>query len=388
MIPLNPETNEERLTKIARVNVYAEIDLEALAANLGFMQSLAGGDKRMIASIKANAYGHGVVPMAQALQDLGVYALATGSLEEARLLRKRGIALPILLFAFADSELTVRAVAEGFIPTLTNFQTAEAISRAVKKTAQVYLKIDAGLGRLGEPLESARQLVERIFQLPHLSIEGIYTHVPFGDSTGRDWAGQRLQAFDRFVAELKTAGYNFAVTQAMASCCLLARLHDNCNAVCVGHALYGLSPFSSPGVVNVSRLKPVLKSLKSRLIHTSNHAEGSDIAIGGLYGLKRSRAVGVLPVGMAHGLCQPVDGKVMSVLIDGQRANVLSLSLEHTTVDLDGIDGVSPGDQVTLLGCDGDDEITLSSIADTWGVQPLEALMRMSGRFPILTVKR
>ena len=385
---MNRAINDERPTKIDHSSAHAEIDLEALASNLSLMQSLAGSDKKMIASIKANAYGHGVVPVAQALQDLGVYALATGSLEEGRLLRQQGIVLPILLFAFADSELTVGAAAEGFIPTLTNFRTAEAISRTSKTSAPVYLKIDVGLGRLGEPLDTARQLVDRISQLPNLSIEGIYTHVPFGDKTGRDWAEQRLQVFDQFVAKLKTADCSFSVTQAMASCCLLAGLQDNCNAVCVGHALYGLSPFSSPRVANLSRLKPVLKSLKSRFIHTSDHAEGADIAIGGLYGLKRSRALGVLPVGMAQGLCKPVDGKVMSVLVHGQRADVLSLSLEHTTVDLDGVEGVSPGDPVTLLGHDGDEEITLSSIADTWGVQPLEALMRLSGRFPILSPKR
>ena len=363
--------------------VCAEIDLGALASNVRLMQQIAGSDKQLIASIKANAYGHGVVPIAQALQDLKVDALATGSLKEAQLLRQHGIVLPILLFAFADSELTMRAVTEGFIPTLTHLQMAEAISGVVKNPTSVYLKIDAGLGRLGEPLDSARQWVEKIFQLPNLRIEGIYTHVPFADSKQRGWAAQRLQAFDQFVAELKNAGYQFSVTQAMASCCLLARLQDHCNAVCVGHALYGLSPFSSPGSVDVSQLRPVMKNLKSRIIHTSYHAEGSDIAVGGLYGLKRPRTIGVLPTGMAHGLCKPVEGQVMAVLIRGRKAKVLSVSLEHTTVDLDGMEGVSPGDPVTLLGYDGDEEITLSSIATAWGIQPLEALMRLSGRFPI-----
>ncbi len=363
--------------------VRADIDFEALASNVGLIRRIAGCDKQLIASIKANAYGHGVVPIAQALQDLKVDALATGSLEEAQLLRQHGIILPILLFAFSDSELTTRAATKGFIPTLTDFQMAKAISGAVKNLTPVYLKIDAGLGRLGEPLDSARKWVERIFQLPNLEIEGIYTHLPFSDAKQRDWATQRLQAFDRFVEELKNAGYQFSVTQAMASCCLLARLQDNCNAVCVGHALYGLSPFSWPGSIDVSQLRPVIKNLKSRIIHTSRHAKGSDIAVGGLYGLKRPRTIGVLPTGMAHGLCKPVEGRNMTVLIRGKRAKVLSVSLEHTTVDLDGIEEVTPGDPVTLLGLDGEEEISLSSIADAWGVQPLEALMRMSGRFSV-----
>ena len=367
--------------------VCADIDFEALASNVGLIRQIAGSDKQLIASIKANAYGHGVVPIAQALQDLKVDALATGSLEEAQLLRQHGISLPILLFAFADTELTIRAVTEGFIPTLTHFQMAKAISGAVKSATPVYLKIDAGLGRLGEPLNSARKWVEKIFQLPNLTISGIYTHLPFADARQRDWAAQRLQAFDQFVEELKNAGYQCSVTQAMASCCLLARLQDHCNAVCVGHALYGLSPFSWPGSIDVSQLRPVMKNLKSRIIHTSRHAEGSDVAVGGLYGLRQPRTIGVLPAGMAHGLCKPVEGRDMTVLIRGRRAKVLSVSLEHTTVDLDGIEEVSPGDPVTLLGLDGDEEISLSSIANAWGIQPLEALMRMSGRFSTQSIK-
>jgi alanine racemase len=363
--------------------VCADIDLEALASNVSLIRQIAGNDKQLIASIKANAYGHSAVPIAQALQDLKVDALATGSLEEAQLLRQHGIVLPILLFAFADTELTIQAASEGFIPTLTNFQMAKAISGTVKRTTPVYLKIDAGLGRLGNPLDSAAKWVEKIFQLPNLTISGIYTHLPFSDARQRDWAAQRLQAFDRFVEELNNAGYQFSVTQAMASCCLLAGLQDHCNAVCVGHILYGLSPFSWPGSINVSQLRPVMKILKSRIIHTSFHIEGSDVAIGGLYGLKRPRAIGVLPAGMAHGLSKPVEGQNMAVLIRGRKAKVLSVSLEHTTVDLDGLEEVVPGDAVTLLGLDGDEEISLSSIANAWGIQPLEALMRMSGRFSV-----
>ena len=140
--------------------VCADIDFEALASNVNLIRRIAGRDKQLIASIKANAYGHGVLPIAQALQDMKVDALATGSFEEAQLLRQHGISLPILLFAFADTELTIRAVIEGFIPTLTHFHMANAISDAVKSATPVYLKIDAGLGRLGQPINSARKWIE------------------------------------------------------------------------------------------------------------------------------------------------------------------------------------------------------------------------------------
>ncbi len=365
---------------------YAEIDLGALAHNLSYVQQLAGQDKQIIASIKANAYGHDVLLVAKALQEIGVDALATGSLDEARLLRTQGITLPILLFAFSTPRLTVQAAIEGYIPTLTNLKVATTVANALKKPAAVYLKVDVGLGRLGEPINTARHFVEEVVNLPNLRVDGIYTHVPFAQTSKSDWAERKLQSFDRFITDLGNAGYTFPLTQAMASCCLLAGFLDQSSAVCVGHALYGLSPFESDSGEGINHLKPVMKSVKSKLIHIAHHAKGSDIAVGGLYGLERAHTVGVLPVGMAHGFCRP-PGKDIPVLVRGQKCRVLSVSLEHTTIDLSGIDGADTGDSVTLLGRDAEEIITLATLADAWGIQPLEVLMRLSGKLSVRTVE-
>ena len=362
---------------------HVEIDLDALIHNLSHAQQLAGPDKQVIASIKGNAYGHGVLTVAQALQEAGVYALATGSLDEARVLRSHGVTLPVLLFAFSTTELTVQAAREGFVPTLTSFPAAETLASAVTEPVSVYLKIDAGLGRLGEPLATAREFIEKASALKQLQIDGIYTHVPFAQVSGSDWAAEKLNAFNDFLASLDRAGYAFPVTQAMASCCLLAGLQDNCTAVCVGHILYGLSPFSAGTPEGALDLKPVLEGLQSTLIHIGHHNAGSDVAVGGLYGLKAPRTVGVLPLGLAHGLCRPIPGKDLAALVDGHRCQVLSVSLEHTTIDLDGVGHAATGDSVTLIGRDRQEQITLSEVAEAWGIGPLEALLRLSGRIPI-----
>ena len=358
----------------------AELDLDALEGNLRHVERLAGPGQHLIASVKANAYGTDVVTAGRALARLGVYALATGSFAEARSLRRAGIDLPVLMFGATPPGGAAAIAGEGLIPTLTGFEAAEAVSRAASRPTAVYVKIDAGLGRLGVPMDAARAFLDRVAALPNLRIEGIYTHLPFGDAAGREWAAGRLAAFDALAGELHRAGHVFALTQARASSCLLAGLADSCNAVCVGHALYGLSPYTAEGLADLSALRPVLRRLRSRLIHVGDHARGADLAIGGLYGIERAKRVGVLPVGLAHGLAGPAAGRSAWVLVHGRRARILAVSLEHTTIDLTGVGEAVPGETVTLLGPDGGDEISLDEMAGGQGVRPLEAALRVSKR--------
>ena len=145
-------------------------------------------------------------------------------------------------------------------------------------------------------------------------------------------------------------------------------------------------PFPGDEVADVSWLRPVLGSVKTRLIHLGHHGQGSDISIGGLYGIDRSKIVGVLPVGLAHGFARVMDEKPRWVLVGGRRARVLSVSLEHTTLDLDGVEGVTLGDEATLLGTDGGETITLKDLAEGLGGTPLETVMRLSERGEIRIV--
>ena len=366
--------------------IRAEIDLEALEGNLRHVERVAGTGQRMIAALKGNAYGHGAVEIALALERLGVYAIATGAVTEARAMRAAGVSVPILMFASTPPSETAALAADGLIPTVTSLQAAQTLSESAGGTALIYIKVDAGLGRLGVPIDEARAFAARVSRLSNIQIEGIYTHVPFGNPEGRDWAAARLAAFDALLADLASDGYEIPVTQARASSCVLAGLEDTCNAVCVGHVLYGLSPFASPDMADVSTLRPVLRSVKTRLIQIGHHGQGSDLAIGGLYGIERARTVGVLPVGLAHGCVQAVPGQTASVLVAGRRAPVLAVSLEHTTIDLEGLDAAAPGDEVTLLGADGDERITFEDVAAWRGESPLQIAMRWSGKTELSTV--
>ena len=357
-----------------------EIDLNALASNLSAARKLCRPDQIFIASVKGNAYGHGVVEVATKLQSLGVEMLATGNINEARALRENDISIPILLFAFGSIPQTIAAIEEGFIPTLTNVETAKAISDHFERTANVYLKVDAGLGRLGIPIEQAENQIKKIAGLDKIHIGGIYTHIPFGDSLGYDWAMGKSKLFQKLLSNLSDNGIEPEVTQAVASSCLLAGVEDSCNAVCVGHAMYGLSPYGYDGVADMSALKPMLKELKTQLIHLSKHQVGSDIALVGKYDIKDEMILGVLPIGVSHGMRPVVEGQELSVLINRQLANVVSVNLEHTTIDLSGHSDCAIGDTVYLVSTSGDRKLGLDDLARSWSIPPLEAIQSLSSK--------
>ncbi len=360
-----------------------DLDYRLLESNVAYLRGLCRPGQQFIASVKANAYGHGVIGIATALQDMGVEMLATGNLGEARQMRKHGINIPILLFAFGTPEETAIAANEGFIPTVPSLAFAESVSRNVEQVREIYIKIDAGLGRLGIPLDQAGGEIRRIAGLAGIFIGGIYTHVPFVDEPGRRWAENCISRFAQLLAELENEGIKPAVTQVLASSCLMAGLNDPCNAVCVGHALYGLSPYGTNEIVDMSGLGVVLTGVRSRLVHVGNHLPGADLAIGGLYKIEQPRALGIVPVGMSHGIQAAAPGKEFLVLVRGELARVLSVSLEHTVVDLDGIEDSAIGDSVTLVGGDDQNRISLDDLAASWEVLPLEALMRISTRSDI-----
>ena len=169
----------------------------------------------------------------------------------------------------------------------------------------------------------------------------------------------------------------------MASCCVLAGLRDESGAICIGHALYGLSPFSSKQAPTFRHLRPVIHSVSSTLIHIGHHQKGSDIATSGLYGTASAHVVGVLPLGAAMGMRPPADNKEMFVLVKGKKCRVMAVSLEHISIDLDDIENVAIGDRATIIGKDGDDSLSVDELAHVWQVTPLQALMSISGKFSV-----
>ena len=363
---------------------WAVYDLDRLRANLAEIRRRTGPDQACIAALKGNAYGHGAVPVARALDGEGLAAFMTGSFDEACRLRAEGLCTPIVMFAGALPTGMADLVGAGLVPTVVDRVSAEAAALAAPAgdAVPVYVKVNAGLGRLGVPLDGAEAFLDELAAMPNLDVQGLYTHLPFGDAQGRDWAEQRLAAFDALLVRLAARGLTPPVTQARASACVAVGLSDRANAVCVGHLLYGLSPFTDDLLADLSGYRPVLVEVGSRLVQVSDHPQGSDIAIGGSYGIRYGRRTGVAPIGVAQGLVRPVPDSRPRALIRGHRAPILAVSLEHMVLDLTDVEDAAIGDAVRLLGGEGDAAIGLDELAAWFGMTPLDTVMALSGRLP------
>ena len=370
---------------------WALYDLDRLRANLAGIRRRIGPGRACIAALKGNAYGHGALPVARALDGEGLVAFMTGSFDEACRLRAERLRTPVVMFAGALPAGMGDLVGAGLVPTLVDRAGAEAAARAAPpgegaraappgERVPVYVKVNAGLGRLGVPLDAAEGFLGELAAMRRLEVRGLYTHLPFGDAHARDWAGRRLAAFDALLARLDRRALTPPVTQARASACVAAGLSDRANVVCVGHLLYGLSPFVDDSLADLSAYRPVLAEIGSRLIQVSEHPQGSDIAIGGSYGLRHGRRTGVAPIGVAQGLVRPVPGSQPMALIRGRRAPILAVSLEHLVLDLADIGDAAVGDVVRLLGGEGDAAIGLDELAAWFGMTALDTAMALSGR--------
>ncbi len=355
---------------------WMELDLDALAQNYRTLRRRLGPEIKIIAALKANGYGHGAARVAGCLAGLDVDMLATGSFEDAAAIRAAGIELPILMFGGALPEAMATLLAHDLTPTVYDRAGAEAVEAAASGPAPVYVKVDAGLGRLGVALPDAFEFIRYLTGLSKLVVEGVYTHLSFYDLDGKEWSRQRLLAFDALLEDLEEAGIEVPVTQALASSTLLAGLESRANAVCPGHLLYGI-PSVAPEVAEIAPYAPVVGAIRSRLIHAGPLKAGMRDT-----GRNAIARVGVIPFGLYDG-CRPLLAEAPArVLIDGRPAPILGVSLEHTTLDLTDFEDAAVGDEVVVLGRSGGEEITLADLAAWQGTRQHHVLMAFDRRLP------
>ncbi|MFN8053676.1 MAG: alanine racemase [Acidimicrobiales bacterium] len=350
---------------------WMRVDLDVLRANYEEIVRRSG-DRRVVASVKADAYGHGVVGVSRTLADAGCDSLWTGHIGDALAIKAAGIDAEVVLFGGYTPDQIPALVGEGLVPTVVDVAGAAAAASA---SASVYVKVDAGLGRLGVPVNTARAVIREMAAMPGLTIAGIYTHLPFGDRAGREWAVSKGAVFTELLDGLARDGIRPGFTQMWGSSGLLAALPDATNAVCVGHGLYGLSPYGDPSLTDAV-LPSVVTEIGARLIHVAAHPD--DAAAGG-YLAGGATQVGVIPFGVTDGQ-RRIDAHGQGhALVRGRRVPMLGTSLEHTVLDLTGVDA-AVGDRVLLVGSDGDERITLTEWASSAGCSELDAVLALSGR--------
>jgi alanine racemase len=373
----------------SRPNVM-ELDRSALRDNYRAIAGRLPPDIEIIPAIKADAYGFGAVEAARILSaEVGVNMLATGTFGDALAIRQAGLRVRILVYGGFRPDAVPELLDLDLTPTVYNLETARMVSLSARGVTRVHVEVDCGLRRLGVPFASAERFVVTISKLPNLEVEGLYTHVPFFDDRGVSRAAQQLERFDALVATLRRRGLTIPITQARASAALLSGLTDKCSAVSPGHLLFGLTP-PAPTYADLTPYRSVVKAIKSQLIHvvrreTGGALRGENTPAGtGGYG-HSGEEFGTIPLGLSDGYRPPGGNRTAHVLVNGMRAKVLSVSLEHTTISLDGIPA-ELGAPVTLVGTSGAETVSLDDAANSQDKSPLEVVLAFKGRITRLYV--
>ena len=356
-----------------------EIDLDALQENLREIRRRVGARKKIIAAVKANAYGHGVVEVARVLAAGGLYALGTGDLEDAVAIRQSGNTARILILGSTLPETVPELLSHALIPSVDRLKTARVVSETADAPSPVFIKVDCGYGRFGVPLEAARTFVEHVATLSNVRVEGVYTHLPFSDAAGRDWARRRHAAFDGLIADLAASGLEIPVTQALSSLGIAGGLTEDSNAVAPGHILYGLNSVA-PEVVDMSGFRPALRAITTPLVHVTERTADRPPEADAAYLRHGVTATGTVPLGTNEGYRGAEPQRTAAMLLRGRRVPVLRVCLENTVLDLSAIDGPLPGEEVVAVGPSGVEEITLAEMAEWWGCSPLSALLSFDRR--------
>ncbi|MYU26218.1 alanine racemase [Streptomyces sp. SID8352] len=363
-------------------SVWADVDLGALLRNVEEVTRLAGG-RHMIGAIKADGYGFGAVEMARALEQSGAYGLWTGNVGEAVAARRAGVEAKIIMFGGYLPDEVADLVRHDLVPTIHDGGGLAAAARVGARRGRavpVYLKVDCGLGRLGVPVAEARDFARAVNADHRVHLEGVYTHLPFGDRAGREWAVERYAPFRDLLSGLARDGIEPKVTQVWGSAGVLSGLPDVSNAVCVGQLLYGLSPLAAD-VAPARRFAPVLTALTARLVHVGRHPGPSGPSTSGGYGGGTAGRTGVIAFGIRDGMRRPSGGRPMHALVHGRPVPVVGVSLEHTVLALDDVGEVGVGEEVVLIGESGRHEISLADWASWFGdCSPLDIAVSILGR--------
>ncbi len=366
--------------------VWAEIDLDALGSNVREIRRITIPSARVMAVVKANAYGHGAEQVGRVALNSGAEWLGVALLQEALALRQRGIGAPILILGYTPDQDASEVVANGISQTVFTREAVLALAAAAHKLgmkARVHIKIDTGMGRIGFPANGETvALIGRLARLQDLDVEGIYTHFAAADEADKSYADQQFMKLQQVLKQLSAQGVYIRWRHCANSPAVIDLPYTHLDLVRPGIILYGLYP-STAVRRDLIALRPVM-SLKARVVHVKEVATGASISYGRTYRAEEATRIATLPIGYADGYARLLSNKA-EVLIRGRRAPVAGMvCMDQVMVDVGRIPGVEAGDEAVLIGRQGSEEITADELADHIGTINYEVVTRIGERVPRL----
>ena len=364
---------------------WAEINLDALAHNFRVIRERVGPSVKILAAVKANAYGHGAVECATRLEREGVDWFGVALPEEGIELRAAGTAKPILCLGGIWAGQEGVCIQQDLTPVVYRLDVVEALDRAARdaqKTVDVHVKIDTGMGRLGVRADDVPDLCTALKRFANVRVDGLMTHLAAADDEARiDFTLSQLQRFEKAVAVFRDHGFEPTYIHAANSAGLFTFAESRANLVRPGGALYGFTRDVLPSNLDTPPLRAVL-SLYSRIMLLKRVPEGEKLGYGGTFETKRDSVIATIPIGYDDGYRRAFSNQAR-VIVRGQFAPVVGrVSMDLTIIDVTDATEVALDDRVTLLGNDGDCSITAEDLGELAGTISYEITCGISSRVP------
>lgn len=359
----------------------AEIDLDAIQFNVKQVRYRIGAGVKILAVIKANAYGHGIVETARAVLDAGADYLGVAIIEEGILLRKAGIEASILVFTPPFPNEANRIIEYNLTATVCTAaiaQQLDSLGSSRGRSTPVHVEVDTGMGRIGVDYRDSVEFIRYLSTLRSLKLEGVYTHFATADQTDKSYARLQLSRFHDVIATLNNGGIEISLRHCANSAAILDMKDSYYDMVRPGIMLYGYYPSRE-----TTRSLPlrVSLSLRSKITFVKKVEAGTSIGYGRKYVTSSPTTIATVPIGYADGISRHLTNKG-EALVRGRRVPIVgTVCMDHVMLDVGGAK-VNPGDDVTFIGTDGDETITAWDIAEKLGTIPYEVCCAISDRVP------
>jgi alanine racemase len=347
---------------------WVEINLGALSHNVQQLKKIVSNTTSILAVVKADAYGHGAVTVAKTALQNGASWLGVATVPEGIQLREAGIQAPIIILGATYTQEQVHAIAHWRLqPTIYSPKQALVFSQELEAInynsfLPVQVMIDTGMSRLGTNWQDAGEFIQFVASLPCLKINGVYSHLATADSPDNTVMNLQHQRFENAIAQMKALGIKLPCLHFANSAGTLADSSLHYDMVRPGLAIYGLSP--APHLKEAANLKGVMQ-VRARVTQVKTIEKGTGVSYGYTYTAPKDMRLAVVGIGYADGVPRNLSNK-MQVLIRGQRvAQIGSITMDQLMLDVSAINDIREGEIVTLLGQDGNEEIT----ADDWAAQ-------------------
>ena len=374
--------NMKNTPKLARPT-WIEIDLSRLSSNIGEIKRFLGPGVKLLAVVKADAYGHGAYEISKAALQNGASMLGVASLDEGLYLRSRGIESPILILGYTDPAYNDLLIEHNLTPTILSLDSAYSLSREAEKRDRkvpVHVKLDTGMGRLGvSNIDEALLFVQNITSLPGIYVEGIYTHFASAEEEDSSYTIFQLNLFKAIIRACEENGIKIPVKHVANTAAALRITQAHFDMVRVGIGLYGYSPSGELG--SSVNLHPVL-SWKTKIIFLKQVAAGTPISYGRTYVAPEKTSIATVPLGYGDGFNRHLSNRG-NLLVKGIRVPVIgSICMDLTMLDVGNVPSVKEGDECIIIGSQQGNSIFADEIARNLGTISYEVLCSINQRIP------